>query len=345
MSINKNRRIIFILITLFLLISGYLIYDLIFRSNIILSGKKIDYINIPTNSKYDDVLNRLKETKLIKNINSFDRLARIADYENHIHPGHFQVKNGINNYELVRLLYSGKQTPVTVTFNNVRLKSELASKVSKLIEADSISILNLLNDPEFIKPFGFTPETSILLCLPNTYEFWWNTSAEQFLKRMAKEQKKFWNESRLNKAKKIGLSPIQIGILASIVDQETNKNDEMSRIAGVYLNRLNKGMPLQADPTVKFALNDFSITRILKGYTEVDSPYNTYKYAGLPPGPICLPNTSTIDKVLNYEKHEFFYFCAREDFSGYHNFAENLEEHNINAKKYQHALSNLELKK
>ena len=185
-----------------------------------------------------------------------------------------------------------------------------------------------------------TPETSLLLCLPNTYEFWWNTTAEQFIQRMAKEYNEFWNQEKIEKAKQIGLTPTQISILASIIEQETNNKKEMSRIAGVYINRYKSGMKLQADPTVKFALQDFSIKRILFVHTKVESPYNTYKYEGFPPGPICLPSTSTIEKVLNYENHDYLFFCAKDDFSGQHIFAKTYAEHKQNAKKYQQALSN-----
>ena len=215
----------------------------------------------------------------------------------------------------------------------------LAGRISRQIEADSIAIVRLLNNTDSLAAWGFNLQTIPALFLPNTYEFYWNTDAWQFTKKMRQEYDKYWTEERKDKAKAIGLSPIQVSILASIVDKETNKTDEMARIAGVYLNRLRDGWLLQADPTLVFAIGDFEIRRVLNIHKEVESPYNTYKYKGLPPGPICIPSLQSINAVLNAEKHNYYYFCAKEDFSGYHVFAKTLTEHNRNAQRYQHALS------
>jgi UPF0755 protein len=236
------------------------------------------------------------------------------------------------------------QTPLNVTFNNVRTKEDLAGKVSKYLIADSLSILNLFYDENKIGKFGFNTETYRAMFIPNTYQFYWTTSAEQFADRMKTEFDKFWSDERRKKAENINLSPVEVTVLASIVQSETAKNEEMTRIAGLYINRLNRGQLLQADPTVKYAVGDFSLKRILNVHLEVDSPYNTYKYAGLPPGPINFPETSAIDAVLNYEKHNYIYMCAREDFSGYHNFAVTLTEHNRNAAKYRRELDKLKIR-
>ena len=339
MKKTKSKKI-FIGFFFLILFLGIIFYKLIFANNSAVTGNKSISIKIPTHSTYQNVFDIIKKSGTINDLKTFDLLASCVNYSQHSHPGLYSIKKGMSNFRIIRMLYAGRQTPVNVTFNNVRLKSELAGKISKLIEADSTALLNLLNNAEYLKSIGMTPETSLLLCLPNTYEFWWNTTAEQFIQRMAKEYNEFWNQEKIEKAKQIGLTPTQISILASIIEQETNNKKEMSRIAGVYINRYKSGMKLQADPTVKFALQDFSIKRILFVHTKVESPYNTYKYEGFPPGPICLPSTSTIEKVLNYENHDYLFFCAKDDFSGQHIFAKTYAEHKQNAKKYQQALSN-----
>ena len=237
------------------------------------------------------------------------------------------------------MLRGGLQTPVKVTFNNMRDVKMLAGRISQQIEADSLSIVSLLSNSDSLNAMGFNAKTIPALFLPNTYEFYWNTTAGQFVDKMRREYDKFWNEERRNKAKAVGLTPVEVSTLASIVDKETNKTDEMARIAGVYLNRLRDGWLLQADPTLVFALGDFELKRVLNVHKEVESPYNTYKYPGLPPGPICIPSLAAINAVLSPEKHHYYYFCAKEDFSGYHNFAKTLAEHNKNAQKYQKELN------
>jgi UPF0755 protein len=221
----------------------------------------------------------------------------------------------------------------------VRTKEDLAGKVSKYLIADSISILNLFSDENQIQKFGFTTETYRTMFIPNTYQFYWTTSAEEFAQRMKTEFDRFWNNERRKKAEQINLTPAEVTVLASIVQSETAKNEELARISGLYINRLNRGQFLQADPTVKYAVGDFTLKRILNVHLEIDSPYNTYKYVGLPPGPINFPETSAIDAVLNHERHNYIYMCAKEDFSGFHNFAVTLTEHNRNAAKYRAALN------
>jgi UPF0755 protein len=245
----------------------------------------------------------------------------------------------MNNLQLVRMLRSGQQTPVRVTFNTVRTQEELAEKISVNLEVSKEQVLELLQDSVYIRKFGFEEETVMSLFIPNTYEFWWDTSAEELFERMHKEYQSFWTEARSQKAQDLGLSKEEVSTLASIVQAESQKSDERPKIAGVYLNRLRIGMPLQADPTLVFAAGDFSIKRLTAKQMAIDSPYNTYKYAGLPPGPINLPDINSLDAVLNFEKHSYLYFCAKEDFSGYHSFAVGYDEHLSNARRYQRALN------
>jgi UPF0755 protein len=242
---------------------------------------------------------------------------------------------------LINLLKSGSQTPIKLTFNNIRHIEELAVQASKYIEASEQDLLDQLLNPEIAEKYGFNKLNFISMFLPNTYEFYWNTSANQFLDRMKKEYDKFWNSERIEKAEKLELTPKEVSVLASIVQEETNKRDEMDIVAGLYLNRLERNMPLQADPTVRFAIGDFSIKRILYSHLEYESPYNTYIYSGLPPGPISMPEPITIDKVLNPKDHKYLFMCAKDDGSGYHAFARNSREHAQNARAYHRYLNSL----
>ena len=318
---------------------GYLAYHYVFKTNINLTREEITYLYIPTGSSYEDVVSMLKQEDLIIDTKTFKWVAKQKNYPNHVRAGRYRITAGMNNNELVNMLRSGAQQPLNITFTNIRTKEQLAGHIALRIEADSASIINLLNNDEVMSKYGLDSESAALLFMPNTYEFFWNTSAEQLLQRMHREYHRFWNENRLQKAAAMNMTPVEVGVLASIVQQETTKADEMDRIAGVYINRLKRGMPLQADPTVVFAHRDFAMTRVLKRHLEIDSPYNTYKYRGLPPGPITLPSPAAIDSVLEYEKHEYLYFCAREDFSGYHAFARTYQQHLINARRYQQELN------
>jgi UPF0755 protein len=285
----------------------------------------------------------LKDNGCLAKVEEFRQVARQKHYDTNIKAGAYRIDSGWDNNKLVNLLRSGTQTPVMVTFNNVRTREELAGKLAKQLQSDSLSFLTAFkNDSNAIRN-GFKPETLPALFIPNTYSFYWTTTPAVFLTRMKREYDAFWNEARKLKAKALGLTTDQVATLASIVQEESNKNDEKPVIAGVYLNRLHKNWPLQADPTVRFALGDFTIRRILTAQLAVDSPYNTYKNAGLPPGPINFPEISSIEAVLNARIHDFFYFCAKEDFSGYHNFAKTLSEHNQNARKYQEALNKMKI--
>lgn len=345
---KNNRKTPFwlkvlISITLILIITGgiaaYRLYHAIYEPNIFLGERKTTHIFIPTGSNFNDVKAILYENGMILNTNTFEWLAEKKNYRNHIHPGRYLIHEDMGNNELINLLRSGNQDPVRLTFNNIRLKEELAGNIARQIEADSLTIIRLLNDPEVLKKYELTPQTAKLLFIPNTYEFFWNTSAEQLLERMYREYNTFWNEERLKKAERINLTPLEVGTLASIVQAETSRPDEYSKVAGVYINRLKRNMPLQADPTVIYAVGDFSIRRVLNRHLEIDSPYNTYKFAGLPPGPITLPETRVLDGVLNYQQHDYLFFCARDDFSGYHAFARTYSQHLANARRYQNALN------
>lgn len=328
---------VFVIIVISGSIIGYQYYKKIYDPNI--NVKSQDYLYIPTGSTFQDVVRIIENKGLVKDINSFEWVAELKKYPEKIRPGKFLLKKNMSNNELVNLLRAGLQTPIMVVFNNARTKEQLAGKLSKNIEPDSVHIISLLESDDFIAKYGFNSKTIMTMFIPNSYQFYWNTSCEQLFERIATEYKKFWTEERKNKAKQLGLSQSEVSILASIVEQETIKVDERPRVAGVYLNRIRKKMLLQADPTVIYAMGDFTIKRVLREYLNYDSPYNTYKYGGLPPGPICLPSISSIDAVLNSEKHDYIFFCAKEDFSGYHNFAKTGEQHAINANKYRVALN------
>ena len=343
----KKRIIIISVILVVLIALGIAIlsvlrtYRTAKKPNVVTPEQADFSLYIPTGADFNQVKDSLYLHGLIADQKSFEQWADRKGYPDHIKPGHYILKNGMSNQQLCNMLISGRQTPVKVTFNNMRDISMLAGRISQQIEADSIGIVEYLNDAAHLAELGFNQQTIPSLFLPNTYEFYWNTDAAQFVEKMKSEYDKYWNEERLGKAKDIALSPVQVSTLASIVDKETNKTDEMARIAGVYLNRLRNGWLLQADPTLVFASGDFELKRVLNVHKEIESPYNTYKYPGLPPGPICIPSLASINAVLNAEKHNYYYFCAKEDFSGYHVFAKTLTEHNRNADRYQRALNKI----
>ncbi len=321
-------------------ITLYQIYNKIYKVNTRIPGPNSEYFYIPTESTIEDVEQALFEQGYLINRSSFLWLAEVKNYHRHVKPGRYLLSNKMSNNELINLLRSGEQIPVDVTFNNVRTINELAGIVGRKLETDSTSIVKLLRDDGFVSQYGFTRNKIITMFIPNTYEFHWNTSATQFVDRMAREYKIFWTDARKSKAKKLGLSQSEVSILASIVQAEQSiRIDERPKVAGLYVNRLRKKMRLQSDPTIIFAIGDFNIQRVLDADRKIDSPYNTYKYAGLPPGPICLPEISSIKAVLNYEQHDYLYMCAKEDFSGYHNFAKTNRQHNIYAARYRRELN------
>jgi UPF0755 protein len=319
-------------------------YLRIWGSNVFLTGRNFLYVYIPTGSDFNKVKNLLKEGHAIKDENSFEWVALLKKYNLRVKPGKYRILNGMSNNDLVGLLRSGKQEPVRLVLLNIRTPKELAVKVALQLEADSVNLYRIMTDKVYLAQFGVTPLTVLTLFIPNTYEFFWNTSPIQFMTRMFNEKNKFWNNDREKKCRLSGLSEQKVMILASIIEKETNMDDEKPVLAGVYINRLKKGWYLQADPTLVYAWKEWRIKRVLDKHKKIDSPYNTYLYPGLPPGPLCLPSISSIDAVLNYSHHSYMYFCAKEDLSGYHNFARTLAEHNRNARRYQAALDKLKIK-
>ncbi len=340
----------FILYFLFILVIAavvlaYQLYKVILKPNTWVKDDQAISLYVPTGSDFDDLKVLLYEHGIVINRISFEWLAKKKNLKSNVHPGRYLVKDGMSNDELINLLRSGEQTPVKLIFNNIRTKEEFAEKISGQIEPDSAQIIHLLNDSAYLNIFGFEPENIISMFIPNTYEMYWNISAKDFMDRMYIEYNKFWNNDRRKKAEQIGLDAEEVSILASIIDKETSKDDEKATIAGVYLNRMKYNWRLQADPTVIYAWGDFNIKRVLNIHKQIDSPYNTYKYYGLPPGPICIPSIAAIDAVLNQEKHNYMFFCAKDDFSGYHVFASTHAQHNINANKYRRALDKRNIKK
>lgn len=257
----------------------------------------------------------------------------------HVRTGRYVITEGTSVLSAYRRIRNNQQDAINLVILEHRTIDQLISNISSHMMADSASFTESLNDKELCDSLGFNKETLPAMFIPNTYQVWWNESPKAFMCRMHREWKRFWNDERKLKAHQIGFSPIEVHTLASIVDEETNYAPEKPRVAGMYINRLSTRMPLQADPTVKFALKDFGIRRILHKHLEIDSPYNTYKYAGLPPGPIRIAQIATLDAVLNYERHTYFYMCAKEDFSGSHNFASTYTQHLQNARRYQQALN------
>ena len=311
----------------------------ILYSPAITPGEERSEILIPGDATYSQVIDSLQSSLIIRDIRILRWVAEKKKYPSLVKPGRYVINKPVNYIELIDLLRSGKQTPVLLTFNNIRTLPELAGKLGGRIEADSSDIIDFLSDEGNYKNDGFTRLNVITVFLPDTYEFFWNTGAKGLYSRMLREYRKFWNDERSGKAEKIGLSADEVAVLASIIDFETGRGDEKPIIAGVYLNRLKRGMPLQADPTVIFANNDFSITRVLYKHLDVDSPYNTYKYKGLPPGPIGCPSIESLNAVLNAERHDYLYFVAKADFSGYHTFSKTLSEHTRNAAMFQRELN------
>jgi len=315
---------------------AYSIYSNLFAPNTTFNNEGA-HLFIATNANYADV--RAELEPLVKDIESFDAVANRKEYINNITPGHFIIKKGSNNNEIVNAIRSGN-IPIKISFNNQERIENLAGRIAEQLEADSVSLVKALRDTTFLKKQGLDEQTALSLYLPNTYEFYWNTNAEGFREKMAQEYNRFWDEQKRAQAKKVGLDPTQVYTLASIVQKETVKADERPRVAGVYLNRLKNGWKLDADPTVIYAVkrsqNDFDqiIKRVLYKDLETDSPYNTYKYAGLPPGPITMPDLSAINAVLNPEAHGFYFFVADVSNPGYHLFSKSLRQHNVNRRQY-----------
>jgi UPF0755 protein len=343
-SSSFHKILVYIALTLLVALAaggfyGYTFYTKMFSPNVNTGDNEQAFLYIPTGAIYTEVLSTIEEQNLIVDIESFKWMSNRMGYPQSVKAGRYRLTENMSNREVVATLRAGLQTPVRVTFTGFRTPQQLAQRVAKHIEADSAEIVKSFLSDDIANQYGFNRQTFIAMFIPNTYEFFWNTNAKGFFDRMHREHEAFWTQEKVKKAEEIGLDKIKVSILASIVEEETIKADERPRVAGVFVNRLNQSIPLQADPTVKFANGDFSIRRILTRHLQIESPYNTYKYRGLPPGPINAPSISSINAVLNYERHQYLYFCAKPDYSGYHNFARTLAEHNRNAREYQQFLN------
>lgn len=335
MNVKKIISIIAVLALIVGFVLGFRVYQKVFKPNTNFSDASV-YVYIPSGSEFSDVKEILKP--YVDRMDDFVFSAESRGYDREVFYGKFQIKNGMNNFAILSALK--QNLPVKLSFNNQETLEKFAERIDQQLEPTKEEFLAAFKDTVFLRENGFNEENILAMFIPNTYEFYWNVSETKFRDRLSKEYRKFWNEERLAKAKEINLTPIEVSILASIVHKETVKTDERPRVAGAYMNRLKMGMPLQADPTVIYAVKkesgDFDqvIKRVLYGDLKVNSPYNTYMNIGLPPGPIAMPDITAIDAVLNYEKHDYIYFCASVEKFGYHEFASNLKDHGLNRKKY-----------
>ncbi len=338
---NKKRKILVVLLLVgSTLLSSFAFYSyqVVYTANLQVD-KEETFFYIPDGADFKYVQNALYDLKIVNDLVAFSFLAKMMDYHEAVKPGRYKIKKDMSNLEAIRMLRAGDQTPTTVSFSSAKKLTDLSEQITKNIQVTPGEFDQLILDSAVMASYGFKPETFISMFIPNTYEVYWTIKPKELLDRLYKEYNNFWTPERLQKAEQLSFSKEEVSTLASIVQAETSKNDEKPIVAGLYLNRLRRGIPLQADPTLIFALDDFTIKRVLRKDKQVESPYNTYKYAGLPPGPIRMPNIASLDAVLNYESHDYLYMCAKEDFSGYHNFAKTLRQHNINARKYQRALN------
>lgn len=305
------------------------------------SAPESKYFYIKTGESYEEVKQSLFDEKVVRNTTFFNLVSKQLKYPSLVKAGRYEIKSGSSLFSLLRMLRSGNQTPVNLVINKLRLKEDLAQKIAANFECDSASVMVVLNDPETLKKFKVNDNTLMTIVIPNTYSLLWNSAPKKIIDKLYSEKEKFWNTERLAKANAMKLTPLQVYSMASIVEEETNKEEDKGLIASVYMNRINTGMKLQADPTVKFAMKDFGLKRILLKHLTYDSPFNTYQNAGLPPGPICTPSVKTIDAVLNAPQTTYIYFVAKPDFNGYSNFASTYAEHLVFAKAYQNALDSL----
>jgi len=342
-TMTKKLKLLFRILALsFIVLILFLVYQgwrYILAPNVVLKNNKT-YLYIPTGATYDDVCQILETGKYLRNIKTFKWLAHRKDYPLHVKAGRYRLIDGMNNNELINMLRAGRQAPVTLTLRKFRTLPQLAAFLGKNLEPDSAQFIRAFYNEKILSHYQLTPQTVITIFIPNTYYLFWNTDEKALIERMYKEFEAFWDSARMARARSLQLTPVEIITLASIVEEESNVKEEYPIIAGVYINRLRKGMPLQADPTVRYAMNGFQIKRILLKHLNYPSPYNTYLHQGLPPGPICTPSIAAIDGVLNYASHNYLYFCAKPDFSGRHVFAKTLIEHNKNARAYQQAVTN-----
>jgi UPF0755 protein len=319
------------------LVGGWFGWNMFLKSNVHTDAGESEMLYVKTGTTMLQLVELLRTKKIISNVTSFEAMAKLKDFTN-VKPGRYRIRDGMNNRELINMLKTGLQEKVSFTFNGVYTREQLAGRIGGKLEADSAEIFNLLSDQDFLARYGMNENTILTLFVPNTYSFYWTTSPKAVIDSMASIYKSFWTSERKQLARSMGLSQSEVITLASIVEAEqTRFADERATIAGLYMNRLAKNMPLQSDPTVIYALGDFSIQRVLHGDLDVNSPYNTYRYSGLPPGPIRLPRTESIDAVLSYKHNNYIYMCA-EFGTGRHKFTSDYKQHLLNAKTYQDAL-------
>jgi UPF0755 protein len=332
---GKIISIISVVVISIAIVYGYILYSKIFSANTKFDASEV-YVNIPTDSDFQKV--RSIMTAYVADMETFDMVAEKKKYISNVKSGRFLLRKGMNNNDIINSLR--QSLPVNITFNNQERLEDFCARIASQIEADSLGLMAAITQEQFLTENNYTPDNVLSLFIPNSYEFFWDTDAMSFRNRMVKEHRKFWTPERLEKAKAQNLTPTEVYILASIVHKETVKTDERPRVAGVYLNRLKKGIKLEADPTVIYAVkknsNDFNlqIKRVLNKDLVTDNPFNTYKYNGLPPGPIAMPDISAIDAVLNPEQHDYIYFCASVSRFGYHEFAVTPAQHEANRQKY-----------
>ncbi len=338
------KKIILAIAAIFLAISICIL--VIFLLPNIKGSEKTEFLLIHKDASFDTVLDSLQSKESVLSTFSFKLAARLSFSTDKFKPGRYELKSGLNNLRLINNLRKGRQTPIRITFNNIRTKEQLCKRLSDELAFSYDDICNLLNDNQFLKNYGTDTYNAVSIFIPDTYEVYWTISPEDFIGKIYKSYLAFWTPQRIEKANKINLTPWQVSTLASIVEEETNLSYEKPIVAGLYLNRLNKGMKLQADPTIKFAVGDFSIKRIMFGHIEktADSPYNTYKYEGLPPGPIRIPSKESIDAVLNYTNHSYLYMCAKGSGGIGHDFTKTFDEHKKNAANYRNNLNEIGIK-
>ena len=340
---KKSKLFVYVVrlvIAVLIAVVSYQLYNY-FHANFYTANHETVYLYIRPNDTFTDVVNQIKKKNVVRNIRSFVESATLIGYDKHVRSGRYAITDGMDNQTLLYHLAKRIQAPVHLTFNNLRTKEQLAGRLSAQLMIDSLTIIQHLDNMVYDKRFGFTPETVVALFIPNTYDVLWDVSMEQLMKRMDHEYKLFWTPERLAKAKAENLSPIDVVTLASIVEEETNRAQDKPIIAGLYLNRLHRGMPLQSCPTVKFALQNFALQRVTGKDLQVKSPYNTYHHKGLPPGPIRIPTIESVDAVLNFTPNNYLYMCAKETFNGEHYFATTWAEQKRNAARYAAALDKL----
>ncbi len=333
-----KKKIIPGLVAVVLIAGGFIGFK-IFGPTVSAPEKK--YLYIKTGDNYETVKAGLTDLKIVQSEFWLTQVANKLNYPKAVKAGRYEIKNGMSLFNLIRMLRSGNQSPVNLVINKIRLKEDLAQKIAASFECDSLSVISFLNNTDSLKKYNLDSNTLMTAVIPNTYSIAWNTPASKIFKKLYSDQEKFWNEDRKKKAAALNMTPKQVYTMASIVEEETNKEEDKGKIASVYMNRIETGAKLEADPTVKFAMKDFGLKRILYVHLSYPSPYNTYQHTGLPPGPICTPSSKTIDAVLNAPQTNYIFFVAKPDFKGYSNFAATYAEHLVYAKAYQNALDSL----